>query len=483
MSLRTILRQAGGLTLVRMNKSFRRRDFLKQTALAAGATAVGIPIYSRAQSTAASTAPPPGTAPRPKFPTGDPGWQTTWDAALAVLAGNVRSMPRYDHPVLVEGSTYAGIWLECAPQEGQVYGTLQKYVATLPGQPTPLETARANHMAFFAQQKEDGQLPASIKLADKVGTSAGYGQIQMVVPIAATARDIFQLTHDQELLETAYKSCSRWDAWLRQYRDTRKTGLCEGFCTYDTGHDNSPRWAGMPRQCPDADARKCADIPTLPRVCPDLSATVYGGRIALAAMAKTLGKRDDEARWLADAEHIRQLILTKLYSPEDGAFYDLDAQNNFVRVRGDVISRVLGEHVVDPHKDKAIFEAVWTKELHNPKAFWAPYPLSSIAMDDSTFVRPIPRNSWGGASQALTALRAPRWMAFYGKQADLAHMMQQWCWAIMRHAQEAKSSDELVKLFRQQMDPLTGDFTQPDPGGYSPCALTFLDFARRLSHA
>jgi hypothetical protein len=239
----------------------------------------------------------------------------------------------------------------------------------------------------------------------------------------------------------------------------------------------------MPRQCPDADARKCADIPTLPRLCPDLSATVYGGRMVLATMAKVLGKRDDEARWLGDAERIRQLILTKLYSPEDGAFYDLDAQNNFVRVRGDVISRVLGEHVVDPHKDKAIFEAVWTKELHNPKAFWAPYPLSSIAMDDSTFVRPIPRNSWGGASQALTALRAPRWMAFYGKQAELAHMMQQWCWAIMRHAQEAKSSDELVKLFRQQMDPLTGDFTQPDPGGYSPCALTFLDFARRLSHA
>jgi hypothetical protein len=33
------------------------------------------------------------------------------------------------------------------------------------------------------------------------------------------------------------------------------------------------------------------------------------------------------------------------------------------------------------------------------------------------------------------------------------------------------------------MDPLTGDFTQPDPGGYSPAALVFLDFARRLSHA
>jgi hypothetical protein len=188
-------------------------------------------------------------------------------------------------------------------------------------------------------------------------------------------------------------------------------------------------------------------------------------------MAKALGKSNDAARWLSDAETIRQLILSKLYSPEDAAFYDLDAQGKFVRVRGDVISRVLGEHVLDlSHaKDREIFEAVWTRQLHNPKAFWAPYPFTSIAMDDPVFVRPIPRNSWGGASQALTALRAPRWMTHYGKQAELEHLMRQWCEAIMRRGE-----------FRQQMDPLTGEFTQPDPGGYSPAALVFLSFAKKL---
>src|ERR1017187_9960022 len=403
----------GSLTLVRMKKSVLRRDFLKQTALAAGATALpfaGIRLIAEAQQNPAQTA---AGAPRPHFPTADPAWATTWDAALAVLAGNVRSMPRYDHPVLVEGSSYAGIWQECAPLEGLVYGSLEKYIAVQTGAPTPLAIARANHMALFAQQKEDGQLPASIKLTDSVGTSDGYGQIQMVVPIAATAWELSQQSGDDELLVEAYKSCSRWDAWLRQSRDSRKTGLAEGFCTYDTGHDNSPRWAGIPNRCPDADARKSPDIPSMPRLCPDLSASAYGARIALAEMAKALGKTAEAARWQSDAGHIRRLILTKLYSPEDAAFYDLDAQGKFVRVRSDVISQVLGEHVLDlAHaRDRAIFEAVWSRQLHNPKAFWAPFPLSSIAMDDPTFVRPIPRNSWGGASQALTALRAPRWMA------------------------------------------------------------------------
>jgi hypothetical protein len=381
-----------------------------------------------------------------------------------VLASNLRTLPAYRSPVLIEGSSYPGIWQECGPHEALVYATLSSDLPERAGSPSPLELARNNHMAFFALQRPDGQLPANITAAN-----IGFGQIQMVVPIAATAWELAQLRRDEELLATAYRACSRWDAWLRQYRDTRQTGLVEGFCTYDTGHDNSPRWAGIPNQCPDADARKCARIASLPRLCPDLSATVFGGRIALARMADALGKSGEAARWRDDAEKIRQLILDKLYSPEDAAFYDLDARNEFVRVRSDVISRVLSEHVLvlSSPREKAVFEAVWKRQLHNRQAFWAPYPLTSIAQDDPTFVRPIPRNSWGGASQALTALRAPRWMPHYGKQAELNYLLRQWCEAMMRHTE-----------FRQQLDPVTGVFTLPDPGGYSPAALIFLYAAR-----
>jgi hypothetical protein len=434
-----------------------RRSFLASAAKAAGASLVFHPLDMLAQDK-------PQT---PVFPSNNPAWQRTWDAALAVLAGNIRTVPSYPLPVLFEGSTYQGIWQECGPHEALVHATFAKYISPRPSKTTPLEAARNSHMAFFALQRPDGQLPASIKTTD-----TGFGQIQMVVPIAATAWELSQLTGDEELLATAYRSCGRWDAWLRQYRDTRKTGLVEGFCTYDTGHDNSPRWSGIPNRCPDADARKCPPLASMPRLCPDLSATVYGARVALAGMAKALGKPDEAARWQADAETIRRSILDKLYSPEDAAFYDLDAQGKFVRVRSDVMSRVLGEHVLDLNqaRDKAIFDEVWTRLLHNPKAFWTPYPFPSIALDDPTFVRPIPPNSWGGASQALTALRASRWMHQYGKQDEFNQLMRQWCEAILRHGE-----------FRQQMDPLTGEFTQPDPGGYSPAALVFLTFAEALS--
>ena len=430
-------------------KRTNRRQFLHSAAV--GAAWLLTPPFRSAA--AAAT--------RPAIPD---AWRATFDAALAVLAGNVRTMPGYDMPVLIEGSTYEGVWQECGPHEGLVYAQLARYVA--PADPSPLDVARNNHMAFFALQKEDGQLPATIKK-----TAIGYGQIQMVVPIAATAWELVRLRKDEELLTTAYRACARWDAWLRRFRNTRGTGLVEGFCVYDTGHDHSPRWTGVPKRCPDADARKAPDAPGVPRLCPDLSATVYGARRALAAMAGALGKPAEAARWNEEAETIRRLILDKLYSPEDAAFYDLDCDGKFVRVRSDVISRVLGEHVLDlsQKRDREIFQAVWTRQLHNPAAFWANYPLASVAQDDPAFVRPIPRNSWGGASQALTALRAPRWMPHYGKGAELAEMMKKWCQAIARNTE-----------FRQQMDPRTGEFTLPDPGGYSPTALTFLLYASLL---
>ena len=95
-------------------------------------------------------------------------------------------------------------------------------------------------------------------------------------------------------------------------------------------------------------------------------------------MARALGKSSEADRWLADAETIRSAILRRLYAAGDGAFYDRDAQDQFVRIRGDVISRVLGEHVVD----QPTFDAIYERQIHKPEAFWAPYPLPSIAMDD-----------------------------------------------------------------------------------------------------
>ncbi len=106
---------------MRSAKQSPRREFLKLAGLASASAF----LPSLSLPAAAAT---PATPPPPPFPSSDPRWQRTWDAALAVLAGNIHTMPRYEPPTLVEGAVYAGIWLECAPHEGLVYGQLSKYI-------------------------------------------------------------------------------------------------------------------------------------------------------------------------------------------------------------------------------------------------------------------------------------------------------------------------------------------------------------------
>lgn len=405
----------------------------------------------------------------------DSRWLTAWNAALEFLAKNIKPVPNFDQPVLYEGAVYRGTWQECGPHESLAYAQLASHVPPVPGKPTPLEVAWNTHRAFFVNQREDGQIPANVHVS-----GLGFGQIQMVVPLAATAWELARMLGDEAFLLEAYMACSRWDAWLRRYRDTRKTGLVEAFCTYDTGQDNSPRWAGVSDACPDNDARKFAPGQSVPRLCPDLSATVFGARMALGSMARALGKMAEARQWRRDAEQIRQAIIDRLWSEEDASFYDVAPDGSFVRVRSVANLRVLGEHVLrlDVPRERRIFEQLWERQIHNPAAYWTGFPFPSIAIEDPAFKRPLRYNSWGGPSQALTALRTLRWMDHYGK-SDAQHViMQRWCEAILRDG------------FYQQVDPDTGEFIVMPASqaprtlfnGYSPAALAFLHFSKRLGH-
>jgi len=44
--------------------------------------------------------------------------QQAYSAAVTGLQGNVQSVFQVPRSVLLEGATYAGVWLECAPNRG-----------------------------------------------------------------------------------------------------------------------------------------------------------------------------------------------------------------------------------------------------------------------------------------------------------------------------------------------------------------------------
>ena len=382
-----------------------------------------------------------------RFQCDSENFQDFFRRALQGLEANSRRLSEKTGRVLTEGGVYSGIWLECAPLEGLVYAPLAR------------EVARNNHSAFFRYQRDSGQFPSSITEG-----RICFAQIQQTVPLVETACELGIITRDEELLRQAYCAWEKWDAWIVRYRDTKKRNVCEAFCEYDTGHDNSFRFRKLPKFCPGGDASVCPGNPALPYAAPDLTATMFGGRMAMAEIASVLNEQKMRTAWLERAELTRKALFEYCFDPETEFFYDRDAQGNLIKNLSDAGIRVLMEHAVD----QALFERIFTRWIENPEAFWTPYPIPSVAACDPGFQYPPPENCWGGASQALLALRAPRWMEHYGKFSALHHLMLRWLEAMRRYPK-----------FMQQMDPFTGEFsTSPD---YSPAMCCALDFTTRLT--
>ncbi|MBN8215383.1 MAG: alpha-L-rhamnosidase [Spirochaetes bacterium] len=370
------------------------------------------------------------------------------------LPKNVWRLPQFSRPVLTCGQGYPGIWLE--HNLDNVF-----YAAIDP------EVAVAGHEIFFEHQRGDGLLPAYVRRPQTGSIDIGYGHVQAVIAPALTAWQVAQVAGQEAFLKRAYDAYARYDAWFVAHRDHGRRGLVEMYCEYDTGHDNSPRVNadGIPRACPGNDAVNMPDIPWMPVGAPDLSAMLYGGRTALAEMAGALGLPAEAQRWLDLAEETRENLLRHCWDDADGFFYDVDARGVWRKFRSEHITRLFANRVVEP----ARFERIYQRYFKDPNEFAAPYPFPSLSLSDPNHDRRYPKNSWGGQSQALTALRACLWMEFYGKKEDFRKFMEIWVRAVA----------ESPLPFTQEMNPNTGLFTDCAPY-YTPTLLLYLDFMDRL---
>lgn len=382
----------------------------------------------------------------PAVPT-DPATLRAWRArAETLLHANVWTLPGQPEPVLTCGQGYPGIWLE-HNQDNVFYLRYDPAVA------------RAGHDIFIRHQAADGLLPPFIRRPKPPRDAAeiGDGHVQSVLPFARSALAVARGCRDEAFLARAYAACVRYDAWLMRFRNRRGTGLIEMFCEWDTGHDHSPRVTdgGIEQACPGLDARICPPNPALPIIAADLSAMLYGARLALAEMADALGRGGEAASWRERAAETQARIDALLWDPEDEFYYDLAPDGRFRRYRSEHITRLFLNQVVDQSR----FDRIWTRHFTSPDGFATPYPFPSMALSDPSHQRGR-RNCWGGPSQALTMLRAVMWMEPYGRKTELDRALAIWLAAIMGSDQD----------HGQELDPLTGQFSNCAPR-YTPTLL------------
>lgn len=365
-----------------------------------------------------------------------------WHQALRELAQCIRPFAGPE-PMLSEGGAYLGTWLEST-------GTINTEVLAR----FAPDVAGATHLAFARHQRDDGLFPYKI-------TDAGpaFSQIQMVTPLARTVWNHYLAggRADRLYLQTMYDAMARHDAWLARYRDTRGTGAVEAFCTFDTGHDLSPRFWFVPDRCFRGDASLFdPSSPILPFVAPDLTANVACQRDYLARIAEELGQ--DGGPWRAARDASLAALWRECFDAADAMFYDRDATGALVRVQSDVLLRVLACEIGDDE----FFAAALERYLANTSKFLAHYGYPSLALDEPRFDRDYTRNSWGGPTNLLSLIRAPQAFEHHGRIAELA-----------LSAQPVLAALALADRFPQCLDPWSGapGFTE----GYSPSILWFLD--------
>lgn len=355
-----------------------------------------------------------------------------------------------DGPVFCISKRYAGVWLEHV-QDAVVWS---RYC----GDPT----VALNHIGLFLKhQKPDGQLPMAVTLQD----GPSYGQIQECVAFMRMCLETYEMCGGRAFLQRAYDAGCRWDDWLCRWRMTTGQGLIEMFCGYDTGHDNSGRLEGMKypgKVSPEApDARKLPEgCPVLPGIAPDMNAVFYGDRVALARMAELLGRPDEAAAWQQRAEQVRQRLYAVCFDPEDEFFYDVDKDGQMRRIRTIAITNVLCEGIADRELANRIFD----RYLWNEREFKTPYPFPAVSIADPRWRRNLSGNSWGYYSQAMTVLRATRWMPGIGRREELRQVLRIWV--------ERQCAIETVP-FGQELDPISGEPSDASPW-FSAAELLFL---------
>lgn len=373
------------------------------------------------------------------------GLEERWHRALAELDDCIRPAIG-DGDVLHEGGVYHGSWLESTATAGTEI--LDRFA--------PSVTART-HLLFADHQRADGLLPYKL-----TADGPAFSQIQMVTPLARCVWNHYLLAgRDRDYLKRMFDAMARHDAWLAAHRDTRGTGAVEAFCTFDTGHDLSPRFWHVPERCFRGDATRWdPDVPLLPYIAPDLTANVYSQRLHLALIATELG--EDAGPWNARAAASLDALFAHCYDAEDALFYDLAADGRPVRLASDVLLRVLACDVGDDD----LFAAALERYLMNTRRFLAPAGFTSIAMDDPRFDGDHTRNSWAGPVNFLTLIRAPHAFERHGRVAELALTHRSILTAVAGHDR-----------FPQCLDPWTGaaGFTAQ----YSPAILWLLDAAER----
>ncbi|WP_202863971.1 MGH1-like glycoside hydrolase domain-containing protein [Ereboglobus luteus] len=371
--------------------------------------------------------------------------------AEAVKVSKTNEKDFSGRPVLIEGGGYNGIWIETQPMGGEMNARRN------------MTTAFNNTLLFMEHQLPNGRYPGLIryrggKMLPVYSHTQGYS-----FPFHALNLYYWNKKRDDAYLRRLYDSMEKFDDYLWRYRDSDGDGCLETWCVWDTGEDNSNRFAGTKLNHGGWSGEAPPDDPVFPVESMDVMAYSYDTRATLARLSVMLGN-GKEREWQAKAATVRDKLREYLWDEKRGACFDRDRDNKVMPALIHNNLRVMYHGMFTPEMAGRFVR----EHLLNPEEFWTPFPLPSIAINDPAYR--VGSNDWSGEPMGLTYQRVIRALENYGFNAELVLIGEKLIAATGRD-----------KFFTQQYDPRTSA-ASPVKGrnDYGPTLLAALEYMTRF---
>lgn len=351
---------------------------------------------------------------------GKPTWQPML-RALADLHGRsvLPALAHFKYPYQTIGPGY---------QDGRVFGHIDLTHARLDTVRALPEHTRNQIRNELAGQQEDGLVPGII-IFNAEG-KPWWKDFKGFPPIwVVSAERYVELTGDTAFLDECLDALRKQIGWFETKRQLPEGGfyyLDLVNDNWESGMDEGIRW--HPR-------------PAAPAACVDASAHVY---LLYDHAARWSRKRGAPAElWERKAAALRAFIQTKLWDPHTGFFHDAwrigDPKQRHLAFEG-MWPVVVG--AATPEQAKRVIE----EHLLNPKEFFAPHPITTVAMNDPKF--------------ELRMWRGPTWncMSYWAARACLRYGSKDGARRILEAALDATAVQfERTGKIWEFYDPRGGD--------------------------